>query len=148
MALEYQLDNLYEMMLTALKSISNTLMTGLSVDIFVEGPELPPFVFARASSKIWRVPPLKYITNSPILGVHWALRQNFTGIFIGFSLDFFWSRGPYLRALRALHDYQKGFQCPQDLDINQNFQYVGFLLIWNTLCIKYIYIYIYIYIYE
>ena len=56
------------MVLTALKRISNTIMTGLSVDIFVEAPGLPPSEFPRASSKVWRVPPLKYITNSPIFG--------------------------------------------------------------------------------
>ena len=35
---------------------------------FIEGPWPPPFEFPRAPSKIWRVPPLKYITNSPIVG--------------------------------------------------------------------------------
>ena len=34
----------------------------------VEVPGSPPFEFPRAPSNIWRVPPLEYITNSPILG--------------------------------------------------------------------------------
>ena len=53
-------------------------LSRLLVDIFVEGPGSSPFEFPRAPSKIWRVPPLKYITDFTIWGVHWALRQNFT----------------------------------------------------------------------
>ena len=69
-------------------------MTGLSVDIFVEGPGLPPFEFPRASSKIWRVPPLKYITNSPIFGDPLGPQAKFHKDPIGFL----GARGPYLRA--------------------------------------------------
>ena len=68
------------------------LYTMLSVDIFVDGLVPSPWEFPRAQSKSWRVPPLKYIVNSPILGVHWALRQNF----IRAPLDF---QGP--RALSS-----------------------------------------------
>ena len=97
MASEYRLyyiDNLYEMMLTALKSMPNTFMRGLSVDIFVEGPGLPPFEFPRAPSKIWRVPPLKYITNSPIFGGPLGPQAKFHKGPIGFL----GVCGPYLRA--------------------------------------------------
>ena len=114
-------------------------MTGLSVDIFVGGPGLPPFEFPRTLSKIWREPTLKYITNSP-LGTQAKFHKG--------PIGFLRARGPSPppppppTPTRALHDYKKVFQCPQDLDINGNFQNVGFLLIWNKLCIiKYIYIY-------
>ena len=97
MASEYRLyyiDNLYEMMLTALKSMSNTIIRGLSVDIFVDGPGLPPFEFPWASSKIWRVPPLKYITNSPIFGGPLGTQAKFDKG----PIEFLGARGPYLRA--------------------------------------------------
>ena len=108
-ASEYRLhhiDNLYEMMLTALKSISNTIMTGLSVDIFVEGPGLPPFEFPRTSSKIWRVRPLKCITNSPILGGPLGPQAKFHKGPIGFLGP----RGPYLPNSSAI--YTQGFCLP------------------------------------
>ena len=67
---------------------------GLSVDIFVEGPAPLPFEFPRAPSKIWRVPPLKYITNSPILRGPLGPQAKFHKGPIGFS----GARGLYLRA--------------------------------------------------
>ena len=61
---------------------------------FVEGPGPPPFEFPRALSKIWRVPPLKYITNSPILGGPLSPQAKFLKGPIGYSEAW----GPYLRA--------------------------------------------------
>ena len=58
----------------------------------VQGP--PPFEFPRAPSKIWRVPPLKYITNSPILGGPLGPQAKFHKGPIGFS----GARGLYFRA--------------------------------------------------
>ena len=48
--------------------------------------------FQGAPSKIWRVPPLKYITNSPILGGSLGPQAKFCKGPIGFSGD----RDPYL----------------------------------------------------
>ena len=75
----------------------------LLVEIFVEGPGAPPFEFPRTPSKIWRVPPLNYITNSPILGVYWALRQNFTRA----PLDFQGPGALTSEPPRALYSYHE-----------------------------------------
>ena len=71
--------------------MSNTIMWGLSVEIFGEGPALPSFEFPRAPSKIWRVPPLKYIAN---FGCPLGPQTKFPKSPIGFL----GARGPYLRA--------------------------------------------------
>ena len=84
--------NEWEMNLDILKL--GVRVTGLSVDIFVEGLRPPPFEFPRAPSKIWRVPPLKYITNSPILGGPSGPQAKFYKGPIGFS----GVRGLYLRS--------------------------------------------------
>ena len=63
--------------------------------------------FQGVPSKIWRVPPLKYITNSPILGGSLGPQAKFYKGPIGFSGD----RDPYLRPPRALlqcHQCQGG----------------------------------------
>ena len=69
-------------------------ISGHLVDFFVEGPGPPTFEFPRAPSKIWRVSPLKYITNSPSLGGQLGPQAKFHKGPIGFS----GARGPYLRA--------------------------------------------------
>ena len=66
--------------------------TGLSVDIFCWGSRPPPFEFPRAQSKIWRVPTLKHITNSPILWGPLGPQAKFHKGPIGFSGAW----GPYL----------------------------------------------------
>ena len=63
----------------------------------VQGP--PLFEFPRAPSNIWRVPPLKYTTNSPILRGPLGPQAKFHKGPIGFS----GAQGPYLQAPRALN---------------------------------------------
>ena len=70
---------------------------GSQQTFFVEGPRPQPFEFPRAPSKIWRVPPLKYITNSPILGGPLGPKAKFHKGPIGFS----GAQGPCLQATES-----------------------------------------------
>ena len=83
---------------TALRTFGvYSLLQGSQLTFFVEGPGPPPFELPRAPSKIWRVPPLKYITNSPIFGGPLGPQAKFHKGPIGFS----GARGPYLQAPKS-----------------------------------------------
>ena len=66
-----------------------------SVEIFCWGYRTPTIRISKGPSKLWRVPPLKYITNSPIfLGDPLCPQAKFHKSPIGFS----GAQGPYLQA--------------------------------------------------